>query len=256
MQLSSEHDKDEIFGLELSAFRDYWTAVFGHVYVYIVYSLFRTAKAGRCCTRWSICLTNVWLMDDIPLKSIVLVWHGGMILWSWKMLTYQVSVVSGEQNTILRPVRLPAKVSFQLTADQKRGSNTVRPRSFSQDPILDLICSTPGMSGSMFVTHSLPVTIPACNHSLPAVRLLVPAHSGNHRWQSRNRNTALISLGHVRLLVVLNKCWSTTNTSHEIHCKYIAAKTGSHTLQQNKTDKICHVLEFFFCKSLIMLSYM
>jgi len=64
-------------------------------------------------------------MDDIPLKSIVRVWHGGMILWSWKMLTYQVSVVSGEQNTMLRPVRLPAKVSFQLTADQKRGSNTV-----------------------------------------------------------------------------------------------------------------------------------
>ena len=39
------------------------------------------------------------------------------------------------------------------------------PRSFAQDPILELICSTPGMSGF------LPVTIPACNRSLPAVRL-------------------------------------------------------------------------------------
>jgi hypothetical protein len=122
----------------------------------------------------------------------------------------------------------------------------LRPRSFSQDPILDLICSTPGMSGSMLVTHSLPVTIlcllfgclflhiPATMHrwhSLPAVRLLflhIPATIAS--WQSRNKNTALISLGHVPLLVVLNnKCWSTTNTSHEIHCcknrfSYVAAK--------------------------------
>jgi hypothetical protein len=41
------------------------------------------------------------------------------------MLTYKVSVVLGEQNTILRPVRLPAKVSSQLTADQKRAWNVV-----------------------------------------------------------------------------------------------------------------------------------
>ena len=33
----------------------------------------------------------------------------------------------------------------------------------------------------------------------------------------------------------------------QIHLmKYIAAKTGSHTLQQNKIDKISHVLEFFY----------
>jgi len=49
-----------------------------------------------------------------------------------------------------------------------------RPCSFAENLIPELISSGPGMSGTVPVTHSQPVTIPACNYSLllpSAVRL-------------------------------------------------------------------------------------
>ena len=100
----------------------------------------------------------------------------------------------------------------------------LRPCSFAENLIPELISSGPGMSGTMPVTHSQPVTIPACNYSL--------LQSSVVRFARDQKQVLLGALTADTCLF-----WSAANTSHEIHCKYIAAKTSSHTLQQNKINK-------------------